>query len=287
MSGEPDDVEEEIFSNLFEIIKLPKYVFLGEGKFEDDVSIKQYLYERSIRPDFYKKFKSWNKKIVTFENLQDSKNPYSGLVTSSASRELVESWLDDPEKSKIIIELLNKEITFLAINRGLYYHRDGYKLYYPSNSEKRKESWAGRYVRSDRQVASRMWAEQLKRYIYCHMAFQASTIILNKRLFLKINPTFVITDDGKRVVSGPEEGAVITRLSYNRYNSMYLNTLLFWIHQLGEGENIKVQDYLEISSKPSSTKVSKGILFDIPSSEFRLEIEDSEEIEHMEEENDF
>lgn len=287
LSGEPDNVEEEIFSNLFEITKLPKYIFLGDSKFDDDVSIKQHIYEKGIRPDFFKKFKTWNKKIVTFENLQDNKNPYSGLVTSSASRELVESWLEDPEKSRIIIELLNKEITFLAINKGLYYHRDGYKLFYPSNSEKRSESWGGRYVRSNRQVASRMWAEQIKRHIYCHMAFQASVLALGKKLFVKITPTFVITEDGKRVISGPEEGTIITRLSYNRYNSSYLNTILFWIHQLGEGKDVKIQDYLEINSKPVSTKISRGIIFDIPSSEFKLEIGEEDETEDLEDENEF
>ena len=132
-----------------------------------------------------------------------------------------------------------------------------------------------------------MYAEQLKRYIYCHIAFQANVMILNKKLFLKITPTFVITEDGRRVISGPEEGRIITRLSYNRYNSIYLNTILFWIHQLGAGSNIKIQDYLEINSKPSYSKIPKGILFDMPSSEFRLEIEDEDRIEDEEDEYDF
>lgn len=277
LSGEPDQIDEEIYSNLFEIKKMPKYVYIGNKKQYDDSSIKFLLKQSGIFPEFFYKFKEWNKKIVTFENLQDETNPYSKLVEPySITRELVDSWLSHPDKTIMIIELLNRELKHYAISKGMFYSKDRHKLYYPTVTDKRKESWRGRYAKSTRVVAAKMYAEQLKRFVYCHTAFFADFIRVGDRIFFRILPTFILTEDGKRATSGFNEGRVITRLSYDKYNSMYLNTILFWIHQLGDGKNVLIRDYIEIDSKPITINLPIGILFDIPSSEFRLEIEDTE-----------
>lgn len=68
LSGEPDEIEEEIYSNLFEVKSLPKYIYLGEKKNYDGASTKYILKEKGINP-FFDKFKEWNKKLVTFEDI--------------------------------------------------------------------------------------------------------------------------------------------------------------------------------------------------------------------------
>jgi len=277
LSGEPDEVNETIYGNLFEVIKLPEFVYLGDKKSEyDDVSIKALLKQQKIFPEFYYKFKVWNKKIITFENLSDNSNPYRKLIyENTISKEKVSNWLKDINKRRIIIELLNRELKHYAINKGLiiFKKKSGDQLFYSTSSgvNKRQERWRSRYALSTRTVAAKMYAEQLGRFIYWHAAFNPNFIYINNKFYLRILPTFVITEDGRKPVSSFRFGTIITRLSYNKYNNAYLNTILFWIHQLGEGDNIRIKDYLIISNKPVELKTNVGILYDIPSSKFRID----------------
>ena len=277
LSGEPDEIDEIIYSNLFSVEKLPEYVYTGVKKDYDDISIKVLLKQEGVFPEFFFKFKEWSGKIVTYENLTNYNNIYRKLVKSDTIRkEPIISWIEDPDKNRIIMELLNRELIHYAMKNGMFYFRDKNKLYYPLEVEdKRREKWKSRYGKSTRTVASKMWAEQMNRSIYCHTAFTPKFIQFDSyEFYLRIHPSFVLTGDGKYAIKGPVEGTVITRLSYNKYNSSYLNNILFWIHQLGQGKNIKIGDYLEISSQPVKIEMPVGILYDIPSSEFRMELEE-------------
>ena len=283
LSGEPDEIEEDIYSNLFPVKKLPDFVYMGVEKGYDNISIKVLLKQEGVFPDFFFKFKKWKKKIVTFEDLYDEGNPYRKLVKpETIVRESIKSWLGDPDKNRIIVELLNRELKHYAIGKGMFYFKQKDKLYYSTYVNRRRERWRSRYSESTRTVAAKMYAEQLKRDIYWHAAFFSNFIQLESgKFYLRILPTFVLTEDGKHAIKGFKEGTVITRLSYNKYNDSFLNTILFWVYQLGEGNDITIGDYLVISSDALKLKSPMGIIFDIPSSEFRLTIGEDESDEKM------
>ncbi|MFH1472117.1 MAG: ATP-binding protein [Nanoarchaeota archaeon] len=277
LSGEPDEIEETLHSNLFEISQLPKFVYLGTKKDLDDVSIKVLLKQEGIFPEWYYKFKEWNNKIVTFENLEDAQNPYRKLVDgNSVIKESLEKWLVNEDKNRIIVELLNKELRHYAIKKGLHYFTKKDNLYYSTSMNERKEKWKARYGASTRTVAAKMYAAQIGTSIYWNAAFIGNFLKIGGKFYLRILPTFVITEDGTRPIFGPKIGTIITRLSYNMYNDSYLNTILFWVHQLGDGHDVKIENYLTISSKPVQLKSPVGILYDIPSTEFRFDIEKNE-----------
>jgi hypothetical protein len=281
LSGEPDNIDEELLSNLFKLNKLPTYVYLGDKKPYDDSSIKYLLEEKGVKPAFFYKFKEWNKKIVTFENLQDENNPYSALIESkSATRELFQSWFDDEDKRRIVIELLNKELIHYAISKGMHYDFYRNSLFYAiykNESETRKLEWSGRYRSSTKTVAAKMFASQLGKSIFWHIAFSPSIQIIDREIYLKIIPNFVITEEGTRSISGAREGTIITRLSYSMHNSKYLNNILFWINQLSDNGLIKIRNYIEIDSNPTKLVIPKGIIFDIPSGEFEDSSEEEQE----------
>lgn len=276
LSGEPDKVNEEIISNLFEVVKLPKYIYSAASGLPDSYSMKETLKQNGVFPEFFFKFTESNGKVITFENLDDESNPYSKLIIPETVRaEPIENWLAEPDKRRVIIELLNKEIRHHAIQKGIFYNRKHDKLFYSTNESKRRERWKSRFRESEKTVAAKMYAEQLHCYVFCHPAFYVSFIEFNNKIFMKILPTFLITEDGKNGLSGPNVGTIITRLSYNRYNQSYRNTILFWIHKLGEGSSIKIKDYLEISSTPVGAKMNFGIIFDAPASQLSLDAEES------------
>lgn len=279
LSGAPDEIDEKIHSNLFPVTKLPKYVYSGEIFDYDSASIKFTLKRLGVFPEWMHKFKVWDGKLLTFEDLTDQNNVYRNLVLlETIKREPIENWLDSEDKNRIVVELLNREIRHHAIGIGMFHFKKRDKFYYDTDQEKRVESWQSRYGKATRTVATKMWAEQLHKFVYCHGAFFPNFLQLGKgNFYLRILPTFVITEDGEYAISGFKEGTIITRLSYDKYNSNYLNNVLFWIYKLGDGNDIQIGDYLTISSEPLTTELPLGIIFDIPSSEFKLEIEEESE----------
>jgi len=193
--------------------------------------------------------------------------------------------LKDIDKNKIIVELLNRELKHFAMGKGFFHFEKKIKLYYSTLTDERRERWRSRYGFSTRTVAAKMYAEQLGRFIYWHAAFYPNFLQINNKFYLRILPTFVITGDGRKPISGFRAGTIITRLSYNKYNNSYLNTILFWIHQMGNGKDIKIKDYLIISGKPIALQTDIGIIYDIPSSEFRIDID--EDVFEEEDEDEF
>lgn len=284
LSGEPDEIEEKIYSNIFEFINFPKFVYSAEKRDYDNASVKMLLKQEGVFPEFYFKFKEWNKRIVTFENLFDNSNPYRKLVNADTIiKEPIGDWIKDDIKNPIIVEILNRELRHHAIGKHLYIYDKRTRLYYPTETDSRQEKWRSRYRNTTVTVAAKMYAEQLQRSIYWHTAFFPEILQINDKFYLRILPTFLITEDGKKPISDFLTGTIITRLSYDKYNSSYLNNILFWIHQLGESKDIAIKDYITISSKPVQLKSSLGIIFDIPSSEFKLDI--SEEDDPIDDEN--
>lgn len=275
LSGEPDEIEEEIFSNLFEIKSSPKFVFSADIKDYDNASIKVLLKQFDVFPEFYFKFKIWSKKIVTFENLLDPNNPYRVIINEETiSKQPIEGWLKDNDKHKVIKEVLNREIKHFAIKNGMRYGQKKNTLYYSCDSNGREESWKTRYSSSKKIVAALFYSNKLKRQVFWHVAFHPEVLEYSGKFYLRILPTFVITEDGKNSISNSSIGPIITKLSYDKYNSIYLNNVLFWIHQLGKGQDVVIKDYFKISKDPVKLKSKLGILYDIPSNEFKLELND-------------
>ncbi len=285
LSGDPDEVDETIYSNMFEITQMPKFVYSGKAKDYDSVSVKALLKQEKVFPEWCYKFKYWSGNVITFENLLDENNPYRKLVLpETITKQPIEDWLKENDKFRIIKEILNKELHHFAIQKHLRYFDKKNILYYASEETKRQEKWKSRYVSSTKTVAAKFFVPKLKRFLYWHVAFHADVLDFEGRFYLRILPTFVISENGKDVITDPVIGTLITSLSYNKYNSLYLNNVLFWIHQLGEGNDLKIQDYLTISKSPTELNAKMGILYDIPSNEFRLEIDDEEDGEIIEDE---
>jgi len=279
LSGEPDKIEEDIFSNLFEIKKFPKKIYIGIKKDYDHATIKNILNQLGVNPAHYYKFKEWSGEIVTFENLKEDANPYSNLIEKNSAREeKTEDWVNDEDKQRILIELLRRELIHNALSKGMFCSYKKNRIFYQClEDEKREESWAGRYAKSKRVVASKFYAAQFKKFMFWHHAFTPSFENIGGKYFLKVNPTFVITEEGLIPKFGYKEGRIITRLSFRKHNNLYYNNILFWIHQLGEGKEIKIEDYLEISSKPLTLKMPVGILYDTPSSALKIKEDEEDE----------
>lgn len=290
LSGEPDKVDERLFSNIFEVKSIPKRIYVGTARFNSHYEDLQHLMKNHPETKYFPlRYRHFEDKIVTFQNLNDPNNIHHELVQrDEISHESTGNWLDESDKENIVVSLLNKEIGEKAKQQGMRFFEKTKKIYYPTNSDTRIESWPTRYKGvSNKTVAKKMWAEQLHRFIFIHSATKASIIKAGGKFFLKLNLTSVISDDGRNVSTGEREGTVITRSSYNTFNNQYLNNILFWINKLGDGNDIQVMDDFVISIDPVQTTMDVGISWDIPTSEIKFFIENyTPETEESEEDKD-
>ena len=271
LTGKPDYVRETLFSNLFEIIKLPASIWSAEEARLDEVKAIE-------NGDGFQSFVPWNGKIVSFYNLLEINESFArGIIKESTKREDVQSWVQDSNRRRVIISLLNKELSLHVSNIGLSEEPNKHKFFYSSTEESRKEVWKSRFrASSEKTVAQRIWADQVHSFVYWHIAVNAHFTSLHNNLYLRLNPTIQITEDGRNAIFGEKEGTIITRLTHNKYNADYLNSVLFWIQKLANGNDALslLDGQIVVSTNPVEADIEVGIRADIPPSESSLEVED-------------
>jgi hypothetical protein len=278
LSGQPDLVPETVFSNLFEIIGVPDAIWTASllDRERSGNANTQQGRERDVV------YLLWRDRLVTFDDISKPESPLWNLIDlRSVRQEMLAAWVADRDKQRVVVWLLNKELRFLADRLGLLHEYRKQKFYFSCDGESRTETWTPRFrASSTLTVAQRMWAQQLGRFVFWHLAVYANFTYLGNRLFLELSPTIQLTENGREAIFGEREGTVITRLTYNRYNSTYLNNILFWISRFAEGKDRVelAQGRVLVNAKPVESKLSVGILFDRPSGE---PVQEMPEIEIM------
>jgi len=284
LKGDPDKVNEKLYSNLFEVTSFPNTVYVAEAKFDtikEDRECLQMTYPmRSLSPLKYRRFED---KIISFQDLSDITNPLHNIVDShDIKSETIFLWLDGLDKERIVISLLNKELVGHAVKVGLnfYYNRGMTRLFFPTNTETRMHEWNSRFKgKSKRIVAQKRWSTQLKKFVFLHAAIQCAIIKINDKFFLRLNPTFLVTEDGEHVSSGLKEGAMITEKSYRIFNRAYLTYIFFWIDCLTQESQIRILKDFTVSTEPVTTTIDHGIAWDMPSMEIKSFIKEYDEDE--------
>lgn len=271
LSGKPDYLPETLFSNLFEISRFPASIWSA------DETRFNYT-EETENDNSFSSYVTWNGKVVSFSNLYEIEEPFSYRINKETIRmEDVQSWTLDPDRRRVLIWLLNKELSKHARELGFSEEMNKHKFFYPCIGESRKEVWKPRFrSSSEMTVAQRIWAEQAHSFVYWHVAVNARFTSLHNQIYLILSPTIQITEDGKNAIFGEKEGTIITKLTHNKYNSNYLNSLLFWIQKLAKGnDTLSLSDSkILISTHPVKVDINVGIRADIPPSESSLKMDD-------------
>ena len=274
LNGVADKITETLYSNLLKIKKTPNAVYIGKIKYNTKSKLDNILQKRNINLDL--KCILQDKKIITFENLNNLDSTLSEIVCEDEiEMELTRDWLKDNDKSKIIQSLLNKKIIDIAHDRKINYDKQTKKIFYGilDDKDNRDETWSTRHGSSSKKIVAHKIDDGNLPIHYIHDALSARIIKINDVLYLKLNPTKLVTSDKKNPIHDMKYGPTITKETYRIYNQQYLNNLLFWIYKLGNGGEIKIDD-LVISNIPVKTKINRGIKYDTPVSDFKKNIEE-------------
>lgn len=273
LSGEPDEINEVLYSNLFEVKSIPEWIYTGTAlykSFDDSIEALRSLFPNQRR--FPLSYSIRKDKIVTFANLTDFTDIHSKLVdTSTVRKDHTRDWLKDQDDANIVVGLLNRELATKALKQGMRVDRLRKKLYYEAaGNDERKEEWSPRYKSvQEKRVVKRMWAEPLGLHAYLHHAAKATIMRIGGDLYLCLNPTMVVTTDGKTPTTSIEARAFITSQSYGIYNKQQLNEILFWINKLGGGWDVSAGHGLTISREPVQAAAETGIAWDIPVADWK------------------
>ena len=286
LSGEPDEVHEVLYTNLFEVKSIPEEIYTGTplyDSFGDAIEALRLMFPG--RPYIPLSYSTYRDKIVTLANLADFSDIHSKLVDfPTVKKECTRLWLDDPDRANIVVGLLNRELAAKASRQGMRVDRRTKKLYYAAaGGGERKEVWSPRYKKAQRKrVVKKMWAQPLGLDAYLHHAVRATIMRIGKGLYLRLNPTMAVTTDGKTPETSIRARAFITSQSYGIYNKLQLNSILFWIDKLGGGEDVSIGHGFTISREPVQAHASIGIAWDIPVADWKQFAEEfAEEAEHV------
>lgn len=262
LKGKPDRIKENLYSNCFEVIKLPSDIFEAELP----KNIKFAFFETKDTP-FIRHTKE---KIYSFCDVGEE--PFGKYIRNGSSRKHKLSYFLESQDRKILLTwLLNREIRHVALKKGLRYDWRNKKVYfYPTDKPERYESWEGRFKKSRRLVAKKLYIEQLNRSLFVHSAASISFSLIGTKFYLKILPRIILTHDGYAAIQSFREGIVKTRLSYNQYNDAYLNLVLFWISRFKSPDRKKIDfnGRILVSPEPVTVALNIGIRSDRPSEEF-------------------
>ena len=273
LSGEPDEIDEILYSNLFEVKRIPEKIYVGVAQcrsFREGIETLRAIFPNQRY--FPLNYSFFEDKIVTFANLADLTDIHSKLVdTSTVNGEQTRQWVEDQDKANIVVGLLNKELAENAARQGMSVDHRRKKLYYrAAGGDERKEQWSTRYKGvQQKQVVKKMWAQPLGRHAHLHQAVKFTIMRVGGGLYLRLNPTMVVTTDGRIPQTSIEARAFITSRSYGIYNKQQLNSILFWIDKLGGGGDISPGNNFTISREPVQARAGTGIAWDIPVADWK------------------
>jgi hypothetical protein len=261
LSGEPDQIKENLFGNFFRVVRPPSYVF------EAQVPPRIFF---SYFETKYTPYVKHGQNIYSFCDLdQEPFKKY--ILDGSLKKHTFRDFSESRDGQNLLIQLFNTEIRYEALNRRLRFAKEDDNIFfYPTDRDERSETWKSRYKKTSRLVAQKIYLEKLNRSLFVHDAALLVFHFLGTDIYLNIVPTIVLTHDGYESIRGFREGSVKTSLSYDKYNSSYLSSVLFWISRFNPfGErHIDLGKRISISAEPVTISLNVGIRRDRPSKEF-------------------
>lgn len=284
-SAEPEHVEELLYSNLFAIRELPRDLFtakLGPGSFvRGGRPLTGLQIENRIRltsaSGQVPVFSLHRDELRLFVDPGKSDSPFRTYIATDSVRRVS---LDEPLTSthrNAIVELLNTCIQRHLIDAGLRQdptRPDRY--FYPPVSEARENrvTWTPSKRSATRLAASPYSDKDTGEVLFWrHHAAHIRVIQLGPDYALHISPTYVLTEDGFKIIGGSRVGKIISHWTAPERNFQIFYNVLFWRWSLGSKADVIQMGgkAFRIEPLPIQFKTHRGIAND--HRDFRRDLE--------------
>jgi hypothetical protein len=283
--ADPDVVEERLYCNLLPVERIPQYVYtapIAKGlrrpredgsealpsKHEIKDAIRAKQKERGTESAFMPAFRAMKDRIITFHDLEAPDGPLAGVIEDEniknvASREM----LRDENDRKVVMSLLNMAVSRHCGKVGLIIDetKPGRFFFPPRDGGPNTITWRPGRTKTRRTVAKPCMRNGQVLF-WLHQGAYLEFLFLANALYLKITPTWVLTEDGFRVKTGPGIGRWVIKWTGPERNPSLLYHVRFWISVMcGSRQSLSIRaghQQLELSARCCFVQQSWGIADD-------------------------
>jgi hypothetical protein len=253
LSGEPDRIDETLSSNVFPALRLPERVHWCLVSLRGHSVPEHGLHSCLVE----------GRMMYSFEDpSHTSLAPF--IDKGSIASDPVAAWRRDPDQARLLMQLFVSAAVRRAASLGLAFDWERKRFFYPlpPSEVKREETWSGITKPASRQVAVRRFLASLGREVVIHSSVRVDFLWIGETLHLRLEPGFLLSDDGLHPLHGRKQGSVLTSLEswLSSHNAGYLRNVLFWGSRFqGPGGSIFLGPDLQFKNKPAEVRIRVGI----------------------------
>ncbi len=253
-AGMPDSVEEHLLANLLPVVELPRRVWTapiarklarGDGAnriYPTKERLRQLIrdeQERKQLKPFTPAFLRLGDELVTFHRLDRPGHPLRPVTGTRRGRATdVTTWVDDPDRRRVLTALLNMAVQRHLFARGMVYDHERRRHFFPPGPD--DSPWQIRWRRGakPRTVTAPLLDEDGNVFRWRHSAVRLPVMCLGGNFFVQIRPTIVFSRHGsvESILRGSAVGSWATRWLGRERNLQLLYHVHFWAHVLGGGK---------------------------------------------------
>ena len=258
--GEPDKIEEKLESNLFPFIELPKNIWMAK------IKVRTYNDIDAIC-DNKIPYMLWNEFIISFRNKDICDSIFKSVIINNGMIERTEKYSSKRGFRQIFIALLNKELVVYGKKLGLSYDDDSKKLFFPcEKNEPITIKWKSFTRQAHRIVVGYKKGNDEKTNHWYHFGFSFKVEDLKDYLALIIDPSWVFTFDGKRMIHSYRVAPIASKRISREDNARVLYNKHFWLQYLANENKLIILDFGKergvISTESIFIKMGCGISSD-------------------------
>jgi hypothetical protein len=255
----PDAVTDVLYSTLLPVERVPAHLFgaATDARFPSEV-------EGRARAPFVSPFILHGDRLWAFQDLRDKDGPFAGDVDrASTERHTVSDWLTDPDRARLIQQLLNRCLNKLTGHRGLHLDKEHHRFYFPAERVGAPRSVS--YVPLNKPSATRkvVWQPTRKkdgatRNHWFHRGVSLQFILLDRATeswVLAMRPELRLTLDGETPYPSKAVGRRVTRRKSRLFNYDLLGEIQFWRDYLSESSARMTLRFSETSALVVSTSM--------------------------------
>ena len=245
------NVRETIFSTLFPVIKLPVYAYGAHTEYTEDQ--REEIAKKIIRPkrsSIIYPYIIRAQTLYAFQDLGREGNPFSRLVDrKTVQSHPVRDWWNDPSKTRLFVDLLNRSLNKLTGRKGLLWDKGHHRYYFEPDEPGKPKEVPYRPLNVSSTSKRVAWQPIIKKTgrpksYWLHRAVGLRFHkVSSVQWCLSVRPEFRVTKDGFVPIASEKIGAKVTSKKSRMFNYDLLGEINFWRYFLSNGEPRIILNY--------------------------------------------
>jgi|SRR6266850_513515 len=237
-------ISEIVHSTLLPVIRMPKFIFSAPCTFGDSQQKEAGKEVLVAETPFLCPFIIRNGGMLfAFNDLRQADGPFRNIIDHRKVRiSKSASWLNNPDRSKWFVSLLNRTLNKLTGRKSLQLDRDHHRYFFNADEPGKEKSVAYRPLNQSATSRKVVWRPVRKstnepRPFWNHLAVNLRFLYVGKEQWcFCIRPEMRVTKDGVVSIESEKVGSHVTRQKAHMFNYDLLEDVNFWRDYLSDGQ---------------------------------------------------